>query len=178
MYGHYKSECRINLSKTHGEKSHFAENEEEEVSLLIVCYDKEEMSKNMWDLDTGCSNHMCGDKSFFSSLDESLRDNVKFGNNSKVSIMGKGEVIIQTNNWGTQTISNILFVLDLKTNLLSISQLQEKDYEVSIKNDVCQIQDTKLGLIAQVTMIVNWIFPLYLNNVKQTCFYAKLKDMA
>ncbi|KAF2322273.1 hypothetical protein GH714_010025 [Hevea brasiliensis] len=41
--------------------------------------------------DTGCSNHLSGDKSAFYNLDESFRDNVKFGNNSKVVVMGKGQ---------------------------------------------------------------------------------------
>ncbi|KAI3451258.1 hypothetical protein Pfo_007923 [Paulownia fortunei] len=140
--------------------------------------DNEETNKNLWYLDTGCSNHMCGDKSAFSMLDESFRDDVKFGDNSKVSVMGKGQVIIQTNDNATQTISNVLFVPDLKTNLLSIDQLQEKGYEIYIKDGFCRIQDEKLGLIAQVTMTANRMFPLYLNSINQTCFSAKLKDIA
>ncbi|KAG6478573.1 hypothetical protein ZIOFF_062016 [Zingiber officinale] len=34
---------------------------------------------------------------------------------------------------------------DLTTNLLSIGQLQEKGYEISIKDGVCQIHDAKIG---------------------------------
>ena len=93
-HGHYKSECRTNLSKNNGENSNFAE-KEAEISLLMACYVGEEANTNLWYLDTGCSNHMCGDKSAFSTLDESFRDNVKFGDNSKVSVMGKGQVTIQ-----------------------------------------------------------------------------------
>ncbi|XP_024042857.1 uncharacterized protein LOC112099669 [Citrus clementina] len=40
-YGHYCSECRTNLNKNRGEKSNFAENEEEEISLLMACHTKE-----------------------------------------------------------------------------------------------------------------------------------------
>ncbi|XP_059654574.1 uncharacterized protein LOC132301327 [Cornus florida] len=109
---------------------------EEEVSLLMICRAKEETNKNLWYLDTGCSNHMCGDKSTFSDLDESFRDDVKFGDNSKVSVMGKGKVAIQTKGNSIHTISNVLFVPDLKTNLLSVGQLQEKGYEISIKDGV------------------------------------------
>jgi len=87
---------------------------------------KEETDKNLWYLDSGCSNHMSGDKSVFSVLDESFRDSVKFGNNSKVAAMGKGQVLIQTNRDYSQTIMDVLFVPDLKTNLLSIGQLQVK----------------------------------------------------
>ena len=62
--------------------------------------------------------------------------------------------------------------------MLSIGQLQEKGYEISIKNGVCRIQDAKLGLIAQVAMTTNRMFPLYLNNINQSCLTAKMNDVA
>ncbi|KAI3474406.1 hypothetical protein Pfo_029267 [Paulownia fortunei] len=165
--GHYKFECQTNLSKSNGERSNFAE-KEEEISLLMACHGSEETNKNLWYLDTGCSNHMCGDKSAFSMLDEQLQS---LGNGKRA-----GNYSNQHN--ATQTISNVLFVPDLKTNLLSIGQLQEKGYEIYIKDGFCRIQDEKLGLIAQVTMTANRMFPLYLNSINQTCFSAKLKDIA
>ncbi|KAF7147957.1 hypothetical protein RHSIM_Rhsim03G0172600 [Rhododendron simsii] len=151
---------------------------EEEVSLLMVCHVKEETPQNMWYLDTGCSNHMCGDKKLFSNLDESFHSTVKFGDNSTVAVMGKGSVTIQPKGNLTHTISNVLFVPDLKTNLLSVGQLQEKGYEISIKGGVCQIQDAKLGLIAQVNMTANRMFPLHLHNTNHSCFSAKVRDAA
>ena len=151
-YGHYQSECQTNLDKKH-EKSNFAE-KQEGVSLLIACYAKEETHQNMWYLDTGCSNHKYGNKNAFSKLDASFRNIVKFGDNSTVSVMGKGNVTIQTKQNFAQIVSSILFVLDLKTNLLSIGQFQEKGYEIVIKG-VCKIQDSKKGLIAQVNMTTN-----------------------
>ncbi|KAL5826228.1 hypothetical protein ACOSQ4_018025 [Xanthoceras sorbifolium] len=96
-YGHYRSECRVNLNKNrgeHGERSNFAEKEEEKVSLLMVCHTKEKTHQNLWYLDTGCNNHMCGDKNAFSDLDESFRNTVKFGDESTVSVMGRGRVTL------------------------------------------------------------------------------------
>ena len=107
----------------------FAE-KEEYVSLLMVCHVEEETQQNMWYLDTGCSNHMCGGKEAFSDFDESFRSSVKFGDNSKISIMGKGKVTFQTKGNFTHTITNVLFVPDLKTNLLSVGQFHEKRYEI------------------------------------------------
>ncbi|KAF7154611.1 hypothetical protein RHSIM_Rhsim01G0080600 [Rhododendron simsii] len=176
-YGHYQSECRTNLNRQSGERTNFAE-KEEEVSLLMVCHVKEETPQNMWYLDTGCSNHMCGDKKLFSNLDESFRNTVKFGDNSTVAVMGKGSVTIQPKGNLTHTISNVLFVPNLKTNLLSVGQLQEKGYEISIKGGVCQIQDAKLGLIAQVNMMANHMFPLHLHNTNHSCFSANVRDAA
>ncbi|PHT75081.1 hypothetical protein T459_18603 [Capsicum annuum] len=69
---------------------------------------------------------MSGDKSVFSALDESFRDSVKFGNNSKVVAMGKGQVLSQTNRDFSQTIADVLLVPELNTNFLSIGQFQEK----------------------------------------------------
>uniref|UniRef100_A0A803PAK3 CCHC-type domain-containing protein n=1 Tax=Cannabis sativa TaxID=3483 RepID=A0A803PAK3_CANSA len=149
---------------------------EEEVSLLMVCHVKEETQQNMWYFDTGCSNHMCGDKKAFSEMDESFRTTVKFGDNSTISVMGKGRVTIQTKGNSTHTISNVLYGPDLKTNLLSVGQLQEKGYGISIKDGVCRIEDANLGLIAQVNMTANRMFPLYLHNTTHSCLLAKLKD--
>ncbi|GKV29955.1 hypothetical protein SLEP1_g38828 [Rubroshorea leprosula] len=37
------------------------------------------------------NNHMCGDKSAFSDLDESCQDKVKFGDNSTIAVKGRGK---------------------------------------------------------------------------------------
>ncbi|WVZ17943.1 hypothetical protein V8G54_005265 [Vigna mungo] len=55
----------------------------------MVCNVKEEKHKNLWHLDTGCNNHISSDKYAFSVLDKSFCDNVKFGDDSRVSMMGK-----------------------------------------------------------------------------------------
>ena len=83
------------MSKGRREQSHYVE-KEEEISLLMACCAKEEANQNLWYLDISCSNHICGDKSACLELDESFRDTVKFRDNSKVSVMGKGKVTIQT----------------------------------------------------------------------------------
>ncbi|GKV22816.1 hypothetical protein SLEP1_g32638 [Rubroshorea leprosula] len=94
-YGHYRSECRANLNR--GESSNFAEHNEknDDYSLFMVCHPKEVNKKNVWYLDTGCSNHICGDKSAFSDLDESCQDKVKFGDNSTIAVKGKGKALQQ-----------------------------------------------------------------------------------
>ena len=94
-YGHYKSECRTNMNKQGEERTNFAE-KEEEVSLLMACDANQGTHPNLWYIDTGYSNHMFGDKSAFSDLDETFCSSVTFGDNSKVSFMGKGSVRIHS----------------------------------------------------------------------------------
>ncbi|KAL6278790.1 hypothetical protein ACE6H2_022391 [Prunus campanulata] len=69
---------------------------------------------------------MSGNKSSFSYLDESFRSTVRFGDNSAISVMGKGNISIWIKDNTTQTISSVFYVPDLKSNLLSVGQLQEK----------------------------------------------------
>lgn len=76
--------------------------------------------QKLWYLDTACSNHISGDKLVFTDLYESYQNFVKFGDESKVSIMEKGMLAIQTKKNTVQTISDIFFVLELKTSLLDI----------------------------------------------------------
>jgi len=47
---------------------------------------------DIWNLDTICSNHMCGKKELFFSLDEMVKSSVKFGNNSTFRFWEKAEL--------------------------------------------------------------------------------------
>ncbi|KAI4345002.1 hypothetical protein L6164_012172 [Bauhinia variegata] len=177
-FGHYKSECRTNLRR--GEKSNYAEQQEKEaeISLLMVYHAGEENTKNIWYLDSGCSNHMSGDKETFAELDETFNDIVKFGDHSTVEVRGRDKVSIQTKSGHVQSILNVLYVPNLKTNLLSIGQLQEKGYEIVIKNGVCQVKDDELGLILQAKMTSNRMFPIYLQNSKLNCLVVEKNNLA
>ena len=44
--------------------------------------------------------------------------------------MGKGAVDIKTRNSFVKSISNVFYIPDLKANLFSIDQLQEKEYVI------------------------------------------------
>lgn len=82
--------------------------------------------EDMWFLDSGCSNHMCGKKKYFLDFDELFRDSMKLGNNSSMIVLGKDNVRLQVNGL-IQIITRVFYVPELKNNLLSIRQLQENE---------------------------------------------------
>ena len=45
-----------------------------------------------WFLDSGCSNHMTGNKDWFIELDEDYRHTVRLGNDTAMPVLGKGRV--------------------------------------------------------------------------------------
>ncbi|XP_057487816.1 uncharacterized protein LOC130773874 [Actinidia eriantha] len=123
-YGHYSNECYTKLpkDKERGETLNFVEKKEEE-TLVMVCHTKEEHDLDVWNVNTSCSNHMCGSKSSFSFLNESFRTTVSFGDSSTVNVMEKGDIHIRTKNDFVEIILNVFYVPILKTNLLSAGQL-------------------------------------------------------
>ena len=48
---------------------------------------------NLWYLDNGASNHMTGNLSFFSKLDERVTGKLRFGDDSRIYIKGKGSIL-------------------------------------------------------------------------------------
>ena len=89
--------------------------------------------------------------------------------------MGKGDVKIKTKNGFVETISNVLYAPDLKSNLLSAGQLQEKGYVITIQKGVCEIYDPVRGAIEIVQMSSNRLFPLKIESI-QPCFKTDMED--
>ncbi|KAK0594046.1 hypothetical protein LWI29_032026 [Acer saccharum] len=92
-------------------------------------------SSNFWYLDSGCSRHMTGNKSFFETLVMEEGGNVTFGDGSKRNVVGKGTISVP----GLPSLSNALFVDGLKANLISISHLSDEGYSVLFSKDYCSI---------------------------------------
>jgi hypothetical protein len=67
------------------------------------------------------------EKEIFLNIDTSFHSKVKMGNGVVVDVKGKGNVGVETKR-GLKKIHEVLFVLELNQNLLSIGQLMEHDY--------------------------------------------------
>ncbi|XP_074365687.1 uncharacterized protein LOC141706756 [Apium graveolens] len=122
-------------------------------SMLLVSNVQEELFDDVWYIDSGCSNHMTGNKNYFINFDECVQREVKTGNNKTffVKECGDGPIkIMQGTNYiymqGTNYIYSVYYVADLKHNLLSIGQLLRKGHHVNFKDDFCEITD-KNGLL-------------------------------
>lgn len=154
--GHYQFEC------TSLEKGvNYVEFEEEEELLLMAHVDMcDAEDKGVWFLDSGCSNHMTGDKSWFVELDEGYKHSVRLGNSSRMAVQGKGKIRFEVEGI-TQVVTDVYYVPNLTNNLLSIGQLQEKQLTFVIKNGVCKIYHHQRGLIVDTQMTINRMFLVY-----------------
>lgn len=112
-----------------------------------------------WFLDSGYSNHMCGDRTMFHELNEEFKQIVKLGNNSKMSVAGKGNVRLSLNGLN-YTVTEVFYIPELKNNLLNIGQLQERGLAILIQSGKCNIYHPTRGLIIQTDMTANRMFVL------------------
>lgn len=157
-------------------EANFAEGQEE---LLLMAYTPTSIANNedIWFLDFGCSNHMCGKKEYFFDFDANFRDSVKLGNNSSLLVKGKGNIRLVMHGIA-QIITSVFFVPELKNNLLSIGQLQEKGLAILFQHNKCKVYHSEKGLIMDTTMCSNRMF--LLNAVSQpidsACFNTITED--
>lgn len=71
-----------------------------------------------------------------------------------------------------QVINDVFFVPDLKNNLLSIGQMQEKGLTVIIQHRRCKIYHSKKGLIMETDMTCNKMFAMHKRcpSKEEACF--------
>ena len=101
----------------------------EEVSDLLLHGSKGASSDpTLWYLDAGATNHMTGRREFFRNLDESTTGSVKFGDNSRIKIGGKGEIEVNQRDGSILCLRNVMFVPMLEANTLSLGRLDEEGY--------------------------------------------------
>ena len=89
----------------------------------------------MWYVDSGCSRHMTGNRKLLSNIKECERGDVTFGDNQKGRVIGIGNVSSKYDNF----IKNVMLVDNLKYNLISVSQLCDKNVDVKFEKNAWHI---------------------------------------
>ncbi|XP_022019806.1 uncharacterized protein LOC110919866 [Helianthus annuus] len=135
------------------------EGKETDDSMFMIFNVEETVKDDYWYLDSGCSNHMTGNRDLFINLDESLKKEVRTGDDKKLEVLGSGEVMI-TIQGRSKKILNVFYVKGLRHNLLSVGQLIKRGYTVKFQKDKCIIKDASNETLGIIRMTNNKMFPL------------------
>ena len=84
---------------------------------------------------------MMGSKESFSELDDDVIGTVKFDNGSRVAIQGRVIIIFRCQNGEHRTLTDVYYIPQLRSSIISIGQLDERGSEVLIKDGVLRIRD-------------------------------------
>ncbi|KAL5845341.1 hypothetical protein ACOSQ3_011394 [Xanthoceras sorbifolium] len=122
---------------------------------------------------------MCGNKELFVELHEVSPDrHVTLGDSSKIPVKGKCKILIKLKNGNYDFISDVYYITNLKSNLLSLGQLLEKRYHIIMKKFYLTIKDAYDNLIASVKMSRNRMFTLNIKSDVLKCLNVIVKDEA
>jgi len=102
---------------------------------------------------------MSGNKGWFSKLDENFKGKVKMGNDTHIAVMGKGTIKMKVNGL-MHVITHVYYVPELKNNLLSIGQLQEKGLHIRIQSNTCTITNLEKEVLCEIPMNASRMFVL------------------
>ena len=160
--GHFANECRKlkkeRPKKDPQEKAHLAK-EEKETTLLMAIEASDEillqgvsqcdLSKGMWYLDTGASRHMIGGKDLIYCLDDFYKGTVRFRDGWRISIEGRGKIVLNSKDNTHIILRNFLSTTSLKANILSLSRLDE-GYNIRLHKGFLTIHDDRRILQTKV----------------------------
>ncbi|GAU24928.1 hypothetical protein TSUD_311630 [Trifolium subterraneum] len=110
-YGHYASECKApkkKKSQNTEAEANVAEDgstSEDDVSFMVTITD-ETAESMVWYFDTGCSNHMTGNKSILTDFNKRLNTRIELANGNFIAAEGMGNVVIQRSNGKKAVIEN------------------------------------------------------------------------
>nr|GEX56494.1 integrase, catalytic region, zinc finger, CCHC-type, peptidase aspartic, catalytic [Tanacetum cinerariifolium] len=91
----------------------------------------------LWNLDSGCSKHMTGDRSRLRNFVKNFIGTVRFGNDHFGAIMGYEDYMI-----GDSVISRVYYVEGLRHNHFFVRQFCDSDLEVAFRKHSCYVRDT------------------------------------
>ena len=120
-----------------------------------------EGKKRTWYLDSDYSRHMMGDKEAFITLRMKEEGMVTFGDDDKGHIIriAKIQIIPQT------CLENMLYILGLKHNLISISQLCDRDYKILFESSLCIVTNSFDNSTIFIGNRQGNIYMIYLNDI-------------
>lgn len=75
---------------------------------------------NIWYFDNGVSNYMSGDKRYFFLIDDIVIGKVRFGDDLRIDIKGKGFIEFLDRNGESRKILDVYYISDLKSNIISL----------------------------------------------------------
>lgn len=105
-----------------------------------------EGQRRRWCLDSGATTHLCNDASSFREINSSRSGILNLANCTSTKTEGEGTAQLAANVSGGETsisLSNTLLVPDLRTNLLSVSKIVDRNFEVLFRKESAVVLDSR-----------------------------------
>jgi len=133
-FGHFADECWFKKDQKI-EEANIAHGGDPDAVLLMAATCEDKMKGEEWYLDSGCSNHMTSRREWLTNFDASKKTSIKLADSRKLASEGSENIVMKNNFGGKVIIEDVFYVPDMKCNLMSISQLVEKGFSVTMDGE-------------------------------------------
>ncbi|XP_019433835.1 PREDICTED: uncharacterized protein LOC109340568, partial [Lupinus angustifolius] len=155
-------------------KEELEDKEDENPVLLMMITDQKDTSEEVWYIDSGCSNHMTGHRDWLVNFNPNKRSKVRFADNRLIQAEGTGDVVIRRNDGKKAMLTDVLFVPNMKNNLISLGQLIEKGFSVKMQSGYLEVLDSSARKVMKVPLTQNITFQVTLNAIESQCLNVEL----
>ncbi|KAG7583121.1 GAG-pre-integrase domain [Arabidopsis suecica] len=129
-----------------------------------------------WYLDNGASNHMTGDKRYFDQLDETITGKVRFGDDSRINIKGKGTIAFTDSNGKSRIMTEVYFIPDLRSNIISLGQATESGCDIRMKGGLLTMLDPDGKLLVEAERSKNRLYKVRMGLKNRESLYLTTKS--
>ena len=95
-----------------------------------------------WFVDSGASVHMTCNKNWYANFKETQNGaSIYLGDNRAHQIKGYGDIPMTLPNGTVRHIRNVVYVLGIKKNLISMSTITDQNLKVEFFKNYCIVKD-------------------------------------
>lgn len=165
LNGHFRSECKAKMPN---------KQESKKTNAFSAVFLSGNFSKSDFYVDSGSTGHVVSDVNMLSNISYSPTvKQICAANKSTMSVLCSGEVDIVTvtpNFKYEVTLKEVLCVPDLRTNLISVSQLIKNGNKVQFEKDCCKIYNKKNSLVA-IASLCDGVYKLEVEH-QNSCLFT------
>lgn len=165
-YGHVATECKSKQTKKKNQESS---------SYAAAFIASTGNPEDPWYIDSGASVHMTKHKNLLQNEKVPLIKTIKVANDKSLSVHSTGQLSLDVCNdkgqYNKILFQNVLYVPELATNLLSVSQIIKNGGQVKFNSKGCVILNKNNIVVATASLINN----MYRLDVK--CEHAYISDV-
>jgi len=119
---------------------------------------------------------MTGNKVWLREVDPGRNTKVKLDDHRTLTTKGMWKIDIEGKNGKITIIEDVLYVLGMQCNLLSVGQLIQKGYLIIMKDNSLKLFDKNSRLVFKTPLAKNMTFQTNMKVVELNCLSAIMKD--